>query len=246
MQALDQLNIANLTSLWRKMGVENHSEFAIDGLNISRTWPNRFWFEWNATVAQIVELNHVLHRLPARAVIPVWTGAGEPAAELENGLLAEGYKILFSQLVMYLDLQSALVAPVPELDIVMVDTITNVEIWSTTASAAFGYKIDSSAIHALLGVPEVKLLLLNSAGQAAATVLVYQTGDILGVHLVGVKDSYRGQGIARALMHYVIQYSIGLGGKYLTLQASAAGEPIYRELGFVEQFVIKNYQRKND
>lgn len=246
MKALDQLNIDNLTSLWRTMGVENHSEFATDGLNISHTWPNRFWFEWSATSAQIAKLNYCLHRLPVRAVIPVWTGAGVQAAELEKLLLAAGYEILFSQLAMYLDLRSVQVAPVPELDIVTPDTPAVVEIWSATASAAFGYEIDSAAIHALLGVPEVKLLLLNRTGQAAATALVYKTGDVFGVHLVGVTNSYRGQGIARAMMHYVIQYCISMGGQYLTLQASAAGEPLYRELGFVEQFVIKNYQRKNN
>lgn len=92
--------------------------------------------------------------------------------------------------------------------------------------------------------PDVKILLLKKQGQAAVTALVYRTGSVVGVHLVGVKVEYRGQGIARELMHYVIQLSLDLGAHYITLQASAAGEPLYRQLGFVEQFLINNYQRK--
>jgi ribosomal protein S18 acetylase RimI-like enzyme len=65
----------------------------------------------------------------------------------------------------------------------------------------------------------------------------------MGVHLVGVIADFRGRGIARALMQYIINLSIALDGKYLMLQASAAGESLYRELGFMKQFTIKNYQR---
>lgn len=72
---------------------------------------------------------------------------------------------------------------------------------------------------------------------------MYKTGDVIGVHLIGVPAEYRGKGIARAIMNYVIQLSIEIGSQYLTLQASSAGEPLYRSLGFKEQFLIKNYRR---
>ncbi|HTF97185.1 MAG TPA: GNAT family N-acetyltransferase [Cellvibrio sp.] len=65
-----------------------------------------------------------------------------------------------------------------------------------------------------------------------------------GLTLIGVRENFRGQGIAKNIMQQVIQVSIAMGGKYLTLQASAAGEPLYRNLGFTPQFLIRNY-RKN-
>ena len=243
MNDLNQLNIDNLTSLWRKMGVENNPEFVIDGLTISRTWPNRYWFDWTADIKNINAIAPVLDQLPLTAVVPVWEGAGASAKQLEIFLKDECFQILFSQLAMYLDLQSVPVLEMPALDIVTVQSALDVETWTATASTAFGYWIDIAAIQAIINVPEVKLLLLQQDGQAAATALVYQTGDIIGVHLVGVPDEFRGQGLARMLMQYVINLSIAMGGKFLTLQASAAGEPLYRQLGFVPQFVIKNYKR---
>lgn len=251
MQALDQLNIANLTSLWRKMGVENHSEFAIDGLNISHTWPNRFWFEWNITSAQTSELNLFLHRLPARAVIPVWTGVGEQATQLERYLQDECFQILFEQLAMYLDLQTLAqqdFQPVmqknfQQLNVVKVKTMQELVAWVETASAAFGYWIDINALQSLLTDKNTLLLLVQQNNQPVATALVHKTGEIIGAHLVGVRENFRGQGIAKNLMLLVIQQAIVMGGKYLTLQASSAGESLYRNLGFVPQFVIKNYQR---
>lgn len=243
MNDINQLNIDNLTSLWQKMGVANDSEFAVEGLTISRTWPNRYWFDWNADIKHINTIAPILDQLPLAAVVPVWEGAGAPAKQLEIFLKDECFQILFSQLAMYLDLQSLSVSDFPTLDIVTVQSAADVETWTATASAAFGYWIDSAAIKALVNVPEVKLLLLKQAGQAAATALVYQTGEIIGVHLVGVTNEYRGQGLARMLMHYVIGLSITMGGKFLTLQASAVGEPLYRQLGFIPQFMIKNYKR---
>lgn len=243
MRELDQLNIDNLTSLWKKMGVETHSTLAKSGVNISRTWPYRYWLNWNATAEQECALNASLHSLPAEAVIPVWARGEKGATALENLLLANGYRILFSQLAMVLDLQSVAATDLPEVDVVPVTATADIEMWTATASAAFGYQIDVAALHVLADDPDVKMLLLKKQGQAAATALVYHTGSVVGVHLVGVKDEYRGQGIARALMQYVIQFGIDVGGKYLTLQASAAGEPLYRQLGFVEQFLMKNYHR---
>lgn len=243
MNDVNQLNIDNLTSLWRKMGVENDSPFTVDGLTISRTWPNRFWFDWCAQIKQVNAIAPVLDQLPSTAVVPVWEGAGAPAQQLEIFLKDECFRILFSQLAMYLDLQSIPATELPVLDIITVQSTADIETWTATASAAFGYWIDITAIQALVDVPDVKLLLLKQDGKAAATALVYQTGDIIGVHLVGVPDEFRGQGLARKLMQYVINLCVTMGGKFLTLQASAAGEPLYRQLGFVPQFVIKNYHR---
>ncbi|MEN0037422.1 MAG: GNAT family N-acetyltransferase [Cellvibrio sp.] len=240
---LDQCNIDNLTSLWRKMGVEKNSEFTLDGLTVSQTWPNRFWFDWSASAEQMAAIDELLPNLPARAVVPVWLGAGEKSVQLERDLLDKGFSVSFQQLAMYLDLQTAQPEQVSALDITKVQTQQDLEAWTTTASAAFGYWIDISAIANLIAETDVTLLLVKQNGEPVATALVYQTGEIIGAHLVGVPEAYRGRGIARALMHHVIKLSIELDGKYLTLQASLAGEPLYRQLGFVPQFVIKNYHR---
>ena len=242
-EELNRLNIDNLTSLWRKMGINQDSEWNKNGLTVSATWPNRFWFNWNANIQQITSIVPGLHQLPAAAVVPVWTGAGKAATQLEVFLKDECFQVLFSQLAMYLDLQTQSIPELPALDIIAVHLTADIETWVATASAAFGYSIDVAVIAALVDVPEVKLLLLRDKGRAVASALMYQTGDIMGVHLVGVPNEYRGRGFARRIMQYVIKLSIERGAKYLTLQASAAGKPLYLQLGFESQFTIRNYKR---
>ena len=242
-EKLKQLNIDNLTSLWRKMGINKNSEWNKNGLTVSANWPNRYWFDWDANIQQINSIVSELHQLPAAAVVPVWMGAGPAASQLELFLKDECFQVLFSQQAMYLDLQAYSVPELPEQDIQLVQAPADVETWAAIASAAFGSTIDLAAINAIVDLPEVKLLLLKDAGQAVGTALVYQTGEIIGVHLVGVPEPYRGRGFARIIMQQVIKHSIAMGGKYLTLQASAAGEPLYLQLGFVAQFSIKNYRR---
>ncbi|WP_323813445.1 GNAT family N-acetyltransferase [Cellvibrio sp. NN19] len=244
-EKLKQLNVDNLTSLWRRMGINKNSEWNKKGLTVSEKWPNRYWFDWDANIQQINSIVPVLHQLPAQAVVPVWIGAGQAANQLEVFLKDECFQVLFSQQAMYLDLQQQVLPNLPELNVIEAQSPTDIETWVATASAAFGYTIDVAAIAALVDVPEVKLLLLKEAEQAVATALVYQTGDVIGVHLVGVPDEYRGRGFARMIMQQVIKISIEMGGKYLTLQASAAGEPLYLQLGFERQFEIRNYKRSS-
>ncbi len=244
-EELKQLNVDNLTSLWRRMGINKNSEWNKKGLTVSEKWPNRYWFDWDANIQQMNSIVPVLHQLPAQAVVPVWMGAGQVANQLEMFLKDECFQVLFSQQAMYLDLQQQALPNLPELNVIEAQSPTEIETWVATASAAFGYTIDVAAIAALVDVPEVKLLLLKEAEQAVATALVYQTGDVIGVHLVGVPDEYRGRGFARMIMQQVIKISIEMGGKYLTLQASAAGEPLYLQLGFERQFEIRNYKRSS-
>lgn len=240
---VNQLNIDNLISLWKKMGVQAEPEFSLDGLTISHTWPNRFWFGWNATSQQVENSIPLLPSLPTRAVVPVWMGAGDVAGQLEQSLLANRFQVSFQQLAMYLDLTSVHKEAVPPLDINKVQSAGDLQAWTATASAAFGYWIDIAAIEKIATDADVTLLLVKQDGAPVATALVYKTRTVIGVHMVGVPEAYRGRGLARSLMKYVINLGIELGGTLLTLQASAAGEPLYRELGFVPQFLIKNYHR---
>jgi hypothetical protein len=43
------------------------------------------------------------------------------------------------------------------------------------------------------------------------------------------------------MMHHLIQEARAGGFTHATLQASAMGEPLYAQLGFRRQFVLRNY-----
>ena len=241
--ALQQCNIDNLTSLWREMGIKKDSAWQTHGLTVSARWPNRYWFDWTADLQQVNAITATLDQMPTAAVVPVWMGAGQAAHHLEMLLKDADFQLLFTQQVMYLDLQTYAMPELPAPDIKIVQSLEAVKIWVAIASAAFATAIDIAAINAIVALPEVKLLLLQEPGQAVGTALIYQTRDIVGVHLVGVPEPYRGRGFARVIMQQVIKLSIAMGGKYLTLQASTAGAPLYLQLGFVAQSWIHNYRR---
>ncbi len=51
----------------------------------------------------------------------------------------------------------------------------------------------------------------------------------------------RKRGFAEQIMKRLTNMAVENGSEYVTLQASDMGKNIYLQLGFEEQFVIKNY-----
>ena len=85
---------------------------------------------------------------------------------------------------------------------------------------------------ALLGMPGFTLRLARRDGEAAAAAAVFDDGRAAaGVYYVATLPRHRGQGLARALMDAVLAAH---GDRTATLTATAAGEPLYRGLGFEE------------
>jgi GNAT superfamily N-acetyltransferase len=73
---------------------------------------------------------------------------------------------------------------------------------------------------------------------------LFKTGDVAGIHQIGVPDDHKGKGYATKMMHSLIEAAGKWQVDYLVLQASEGGRPVYRKLGFVELFLI-SYLKKN-
>ncbi len=67
----------------------------------------------------------------------------------------------------------------------------------------------------------------------AAAMLLFSHG-IAGVYWVGTLPSARGRGHADAIMRRVSNFAFDRGASFVTLKASALGEPVYRRLGYRE------------
>jgi len=109
---------------------------------------------------------------------------------------------------------------------------------------------DIDALDALLqsayGVPRSYRPRLQDAfaNHRAVTIVAENDGAVAGmgtlhdygrsgyVALVGVAPQLQGYGIGRALTEALLQRSASLGHRTLELEASAAGEPLYRTFGF--------------
>lgn len=209
----------------------------------SESWPDRCWTDLDAPIENQTAIADGLKQLTSGTMVPAWHQPEVTPNPLEEALIHTGFQPTFSQSAMFLDLEHHSLEKPAALDGMTVDTVEAVNTWTQVASASFGYEIDPSSIHRLFDVPEVQLLLTRQNKKATATALVYSKGDITGIHLVGVLPDFRGQGLARTLMQEVIFQISQSSSRFITLQASTSGEPLYRKLGFTHQFSYTNYRQ---
>lgn len=238
---IDKANIENLTSLWRRMGVRPRSPGTGERLNVSTSWPHRHWFDQGAEDLTAIAIDDFIGRLGQDSVVPVWGDLGRGQLQIEPAMIAAGYAVSFEQTAMYLDLETQAETS-RGMELQRVTSRAEIEVWTDIASEAFAYEIDASVIERLGTEPAVQLLLGYCDGQPAATAMLYKTSEVIGVHQVGVAQAFQGRGIGHALMLRVIELGRLWRGRYITLQASAAGEGLYRRLGFHVQFTIRNYR----
>jgi ribosomal protein S18 acetylase RimI-like enzyme len=77
------------------------------------------------------------------------------------------------------------------------------------------------------------VVLYQDASPVSAAALLFSHG-IAGVYWVGTVPDARAKGHADALMRHVSNYAFDHGARAVFLQASPAGEPLYRKLGYRE------------
>lgn len=265
---LDKANLHNLTSLWRKYGVAVNKQTPC-GIYINRDWPRRIWIEQidcdldvlNSASRLSSSLKPVLNKVPVGSVFPLFianSAASNPLSAIHNCefdveqfkkiLNNTGWKWTFDQVAMYLNLNTASHKKDPallpdELKLIRVRTQDELNQWIQAAREAFQYEISVNSIKALLNDPDIQILLGQFKGEPAACALLHKTGPIIGLHQMGVRTQFQGRGFATLIMHRLIQLSGEWSGETMVLQASSAGLPLYKKLGFVEQFLIKNYQK---
>ncbi|MEQ3515318.1 GNAT family N-acetyltransferase [Pseudoalteromonas sp. BZB3] len=104
--------------------------------------------------------------------------------------------------------------------------------WAQACSNAFGYIIVPEALLPLLKNPNATLFSYKVDGAIAGTAIAFQSNDVMGVHQVGVDPNFRGQGIAKTLMHHLVDFAKRQDTRLMTLQASKAGLPLYQQMGF--------------
>ncbi len=234
---LDQANIDNLTGLWRLMGAAQTP----DGFHQSGSWPARYWRNWTQRDERL-SLAQIKH-IPTGCLFPVWQ-SGDDTRELEQQLSSQGFEVGLEQLAMVLPLGDSLeTKDTHSLKLSLIKGPADAEVWADVCGRAFGYSLDARVIDQLQYQPNVEVLWAERDEQVVATAILYRTGPVVGVHQVGVPPEFQGQGVARAVMEVLLLRAKSLGAEYVSLQASAAGEPLYHKLGFQPQFKIRSYRR---
>jgi len=239
---LNNANIKNLTQLWKIMGTQSIPLRSARTTQMSISWPYRYWFESTPVIA---DLTYSVNQVMDNYLIPVWEEPNALGFNLETVLITNGFKIMLEQTAMYLDLKTFQEKTLSNLKLLAVSSGQDIKTWTDIAEQSFMYEIDQSVIENIAINPDIKLLTAYLNDVPVATALLFTTDNIVGIHQVGVLAQYRGQGIARKLIQDVIKLCNEAPNRYITLQASSAGESLYKSLGFKEQFKIRSFQRIN-
>lgn len=240
---IEDKNLKNLSGLWKKYGASSVSAGSTCVMN--NGWPHRCWFESTVEIAR----DNVAD-IPQSAIVPIWPsfelGAPGSAAALEQSLIQNLWQCTFEQTAMALPLGTGsnhAPAPRPGFELNLVSSNEELEEWLKIGSEAFDYDIQRAVIAPLLSDECIKVFLAYEQGKAVASALLFKTGDAIGVHQVGVRRDFQGQGIARSLMLQLIEICAQWGASDIVLQASKAGKPLYDSLGFDTLFTIRNFQK---
>lgn len=240
---LIQRNINNLTQVWEAMTIphtpiiekEDYKLSLIEGSNL----PNRAWFELNAT-PQPEQLNEIYqsaqsHKTPL--IIPFWnTISNETRAQLQK----HGWQTMFHQTAMAMSLDKTIEKPSQRFSFELVDTKEKAALCATTGSKAFGYTISPEVFEKSYDDQHLEYWNIFEGDTPVGTGILATFEDVAGIHLIGVAPEFRRRGIAKEMMLFILNRAQDLGLKYSTLQASAAGQPLYEKLGYETQFVIEN------
>lgn len=232
-------NMDNLTSLWRTVGEQSQShhlekDFEWSDIEYSQ-WPNRLWFRKVGGPRDLNQTKEVLESANADVTIS-FMDIGQSIPDFEGS----GFTQVSELVGMSTRLEGKYEAE--EVELLEVETKADTEHWSILFEQAFGYHISPRLL--FYNYPDTSFYRISKNGKMAGTVIVHFTDKVVGIHAMGVVPDFRREGLARQVMNNILYLAKQRGCELATLQASAMGKQLYVDLGFQEEFLLKNYRLK--
>ncbi|NMH86566.1 GNAT family N-acetyltransferase [Flavivirga algicola] len=232
-------NIENLTSLWQTVSQPFKAYFEEKGFEYSfvenSEWPNRLWFNKDIDEHLVSLVKNKVRSFSSNMIVPYCDIYKSDSFKL---LEQNDFHLKFEQIGMTLKTNS-LFKGVGDLKLLKVTTKKEFELWSTLFKRSFGYFINPELLK--MSYKLVSYYIAYHQKEAVGTGILFNTGDVSGIHAVGIVPEQRRRGYAERTMKLLINEAITMNYKYVTLQASDMGKNLYLKLGFKEQFKIKNY-----
>lgn len=158
--------------------------------------------------------------------------------ELERVVQAEGYQIRQQPGSPGMFVQrpcDSITAP-PEIEIRSVMTEADAQAFASVVSSAFDIPPDTGlavfASVAALNSPAVRAFVIHQREKPVATAMTIVSGKVAGIYWVGTVAEARGQGLGELSTKLATNAGFELSAEVVILQASLAGEPIYRRIGY--------------
>lgn len=234
-------NINNLTDFWKTIGIpflSYHKKNNFEYCKIENSgWPNKLWLRQDLTKKDVPEIIAIMKSNPG-LVLPYWDIFGTKSYKI---LDAYGFEVKTEQVAMFLKLDQKWELQ-NNLSFQRVFNEHDAKIWTDIYPKAFGYLISKEILIHNNG--NTQFYLVSFEDQPVGTFMLFQTGNNIGIHGVGIIPEMRRKGFAEEIMKFALNLAIDSNNEYALLQASAMGKDIYTRLGFRDLFVIKNYVLK--
>jgi ribosomal protein S18 acetylase RimI-like enzyme len=197
-------------------------------------------------------VGQIVSRLDARGAEAVWNVTPLAVPELPGILQRHGFLYLKDWKSMAI----ALTGPIPEtavppgLEIRAVQSRDDLDSWARVMLA--GFEFDDPASEAF-----GRFLLARGTADGVwhrhylglldqkpvATAALFGGSEAAGIYWVTTLPDARGLGVATAMTVHLLREAAASGYRIATLNASEAGYPLYRRLGFAEDFTTAIYHR---
>ncbi|WP_113661355.1 GNAT family N-acetyltransferase [Pedobacter nanyangensis] len=240
MEDINQLNIANLTALWSKVGQAAGLYTNENGYELSLVknaeWPNKIWTKQPLAQELLTALTHQMASCEQTLVFPHWDIY--PSKGLE--IASEGFTQKSFQTGMSLQLNKSFTSS-KSLTFKRVLNANQARLWAGVYPKCFGYVISEETLNRTMN--EIEYHLFYFKDELVGTAIYYPSEQVAGIHGVGIVPEMRKRGFAEEIMCILLNRAIAAGIPYATLQASELGKGIYKRLGFTEDFIIRNYVR---
>jgi GNAT superfamily N-acetyltransferase len=192
-------------------------------------------------------LERTLERIRAyqeRAGVPLRLQLASEYASASVLLQARGYVAVEAVPGMTLDLTREMSTfAAPGLNITRVERAEDLAAFGRVAFSTFGFPVELAPVaftNDLLDEPNGALFLGSVNGKPAGCSMLLVTGTVAGIYWVGVEEVFRRRGFAAAITAHAIIAGRKQGCRIASLQASRAGEPVYRRMGFT---LLRRYLR---
>jgi GNAT superfamily N-acetyltransferase len=161
----------------------------------------------------------------------------------------KGFDFAGSSTAMILETKTGLNSPaLPELRIELVNKEAQVRDWLIPFTHAFGLGAPIANhfeqwIHRRLGLTSAEMWFVGYVdNEPACTASYFVDSEITVIYNVATMTHFRGRGYGRRIVEFAIKHATNNSDFPVALYATEMGYPLYKSMGFVDVFKMKNFE----
>ncbi|EKF54331.1 acetyltransferase domain-containing protein [Galbibacter marinus] len=234
-------NIYNLTTLWQIVGDaygkycfrESYSYSNIE----NSQWPNRIWLNSQPSKLIISEILVACGQGELPRSLSYWADFDDPNFRYfeSDGLVLKSEQVGMSLVVSKKEYPSN-----RRIKLHKITSPAQPLLWEKLYPQSFGYVISAETVKYTMD--HINYFLIYHNENPIGTVLTFTTNSVVGIHGMGIIPSFRKQGFAKEVMLELLNNAAKENILLATLQASSMGKSVYKDIGFSEDFLVRNYR----